>query len=139
MKINTRFFLLLFSFLVVACSQSPLEQAEQTAVDFSEAMYSLKLDKAKEYCTPKASKIIDFIASNVKEEDFTKLKEAGDLDISILESNIDPGDSTATVKLKISNFIQLNLLTGKSTIEKEKEEEVDMVKVNDKWLVDLHK
>jgi hypothetical protein len=139
MKNLNHLFLLLFILFFVACSQTPQRQAEKAAVSFSKAMYSLNLDEAKKYCTPDASKILSFIASNVKEEDLNILKDAKDLEVSVIESTMDPGDSTATVNLKISNYIQLNMMSGKSSIEKEKEEKVDLVKVNNKWLVDLHK
>jgi len=139
MKKNSLFFLLPLLILLVACSSTPQSEAEKTAVNFSKAMYSLKLDEAKKYCAPDASRILSFVASNIKKEDLKLLKEAGEADISVIDSSIDPGDSTATVNLKISNYIQLNLMTGKATIEKEKEEKVDLIKVKDKWLVDLHK
>lgn len=139
MKNVNRFFLFFIVFLIVACSHTPLGQAEKTAVDFSKAIYTLKLDEAKKYCTPNGAKLIEFIASNLKEEDIDVLKDAGDVKISVIGSTVDPGDSTATVNLKISNYLQINLMGGKSTIEKEKEEKVDLVKVGDKWLVDLHK
>lgn len=139
MKMPNKILLLFFVLIMISCNHTPQNKAAQTALNFYKAMYSLKLNEAKQYCTPEATKLVDFIASNIKETDFIKLKEAGDPEISVVESNINPGDSTATVKLKVSNYIQLNLLTGKSTIEKEKEDEVDLVKINDKWLVDLHK
>ncbi|WP_321517227.1 DUF4878 domain-containing protein [uncultured Bacteroides sp.] len=139
MKKTHRFFLLLLIPLFVACSHTPQKEAEKVAVNFSKAMYNLNFDDAKKYCTPDASKILSFIASNIKEEDLKLLKKSGDVDVSVVESTLNSGDSTATVNLKISNYIQINIMSGKSTIEKEKEERVDLVKVKDKWLVDLHK
>ena len=139
MKNVNQLFLLLFIIVVASCSQTPQKQAEKAAVNFSKAMYSLDFDEAKKYCTPDAFKILSFIASNVKEEDIKMMKDAGDVEVTVIESLVNPGDSTATVNLKISNYIQLNMMSGKSFIEKEKEEKVDLVKVDDKWLVDLYK
>ncbi len=139
MKNVNQLFLLLFIPVIVSCSQTPQKQAEKAAVNFSKAMYGLDFDEAKKYCTPDAFKILSFIASNVKEEDIKMMKDAGDVEVTVIESLVNPGDSTATVNLKISNYIQLNMMSGKSFIEKEKEEKVDLVKVNDKWLVDLYK
>jgi hypothetical protein len=139
MKKTNKLFLLLLATLMVACSQTPQNQAEKAAVNFSKAMYSLKFDEAKKYCTPDAYKILSFVASNVKQEDLDLLKKSGDVDVSVIESTMDQGDSTATVNLKISNYIQLNMMSGKSIIEKEKDEKVYLVKVKDKWLVDLLK
>jgi hypothetical protein len=101
-------------------------------------MYGLNFDEAKEFCTPDAEKILVFIASNTNDEDLNTLKKAGDVKVSVIESTVYPGDSTATVKLKISNYVQLNMMGGKPAIEKEKQEKVDLVRINDKWLVDLH-
>ena len=139
MKNVNQLFLLLFIPVIVSCSQTPQKQAEKAAVNFSKAMYRLDFDEAKKHCTPDAFKILSFIASNVKEEVIKMMKDAGDVEVTVIESLVNPGDSTATVNLKISNYIQLNMMSGKSFIEKEKEEKVDLVKVNDKWLVDLYK
>ena len=79
-----------------------------------------------------------FLASNTNDEDLNTLKKAGDVKVSVIESTVYTGDSTATVNLKISNYVELNMMGSKPTIEKEKVEKVDLVKINDKWLVDLH-
>nr|WP_321378179.1 hypothetical protein [uncultured Bacteroides sp.] len=138
MKKVKQFILLILISFVSACSQTPQDKAEDAAVRFSKAMYSLNFDEAKEFCTPDAEKILVFIASNTNDEDLNTLKNAGDVKVSVIESTVYPGDSTATVNLKISNYLQLNMMGGKPTIEKEKEEKVDLVRINDKWLVDLH-
>ncbi len=137
-KVNDISLLLLVCFLM-ACNSIPQQKAEDTAVDFSKAMYNLQFEDAKTMCTPNTSAILSFIASNLKEENIEMLKKAGEAKISVIESTLNPGDSTATVTLKVSNYLQLNMMSGKSTIEKEKEETIDLVKVNDKWLVDMHK
>lgn len=141
MKKVNQLILLFIIFFTAACSETPQDQAEEVALNFSKAMYTLNFDEAKSFCTPDAENILIFIASNVNDEDLNTVKKAGDVDVSVsvIESTVYPGDTTATVNLKISNYVQLNMMGGKSSIEKEKEEKVDLVKVGDKWLVDLHK
>lgn len=139
MKTSSRFLsALLFITLCFSCKHAPEQEVENRAKEFVDALYNLDYEEAQKYCTSQSNTIISFLASNVNEEHLSMAKNAGKAQVVILKADINEDGTTATVLFKITNYLKINLLEGESYIDKETEKEIDLVKEDGKWLVDLH-
>jgi major membrane immunogen (membrane-anchored lipoprotein) len=112
------FFIMGFLSLVIACNKEdgPEQVAEKFLVHISKAEFK----EAKEYCDEKSGGFLDMMAGMVGENKPTE-EEAGTIEIIKSEINEDK----AKVTYKNSN--------------EEGEKTLDLVKVDDKWLVTIDK
>lgn len=101
-------FLFLTSALLVSCSNSAGEVAEK----FTEAVAKGQVDEAKEYATEATGKLLDFAAS------MGAAKVRSNVDYTIVKDSV--VDDRAWVTLED---------------QKGNREEVDLVKIDGKWLV----
>lgn len=112
----------------VACSGGGTP--EVVAEKFLKAIYTADFEGAKQYCTDETKQTIDFIAAFASE----KKEEMKKADVKIEQKSVvvaEDGNS-AEVELIIHGSMDLD----KGEIVDTKEEKVQVVKVDDKWLVD---
>lgn len=129
---------LLYLFLLTSCNQTPEAIVKDVTMDFAKAFYNLNLEKAQKYTTFSSKTFISLLASNIDQEDIEKIKKAGGASVEIMDVVLENNGETAIVKCKITNYLKLNFIKGVSTIEKEFEKELNLIKYEDKWLIDLH-
>lgn len=118
---------------VSSCSsEGPLKVAE----DFSAAFYTADFEKAATYCTEDGASILTVITTMMPSEIKEKMK-ASNPKVSVDGLSFDADNKNeATVRLKISNYIDSK--SGKLKTEPTVEE-LDMVSEDGVWKVNIHK
>jgi hypothetical protein len=120
-KILTKgLFILSFLFVTISCNQE--DGPEQVAEKFLNHLNKAEFDKAKEFCDEKSGEFLGMMAGMVGDNKPTE-EEAGKIEIIKTEYNEDK--TTAKVTYKNS--------------KDEKENALDLIKVEDKWLVTINK
>lgn len=103
-----------------ACSGDNKDQLTSTVDSFSTAYFNWRFPAALKYCTPESQQWLVFAASQVNKSDVEALRNKQE-GASCKIDNIDfTDDSTATVKVVVSNFLAMDTigLAPKSIAEK---------------------
>ena len=103
---------------------------EVVAEKFMKAVYTADFEGAKQYCTDETKQTIDFIAAFAAE----KKDEMKKADVAIEQKSVvvAEDENSAEVTLIVHGSLDLN----KGEVVDAKEEKLQVVKVDDKWLVD---
>ncbi|MCK9611536.1 MAG: DUF4878 domain-containing protein [Bacteroidales bacterium] len=121
------FLLVIFSLLIFSCKtrQKNENQAAETAVKFLKHLAKFEFDQARMYGTETTSKTIDMISmmyemskKNGKEADF----QPKDINVEVIKTAIDGKNAIVNYKNENGEIKQ-----------------VELVKVNGKWLVNMKK
>ncbi len=103
---------------------------EVVAEKFLKAVYTADFEGAKQYCTDETKQTIDFIAAFASE----KKDEMKKADVRIEQKSVviaEDGNS-AEVEVIVHGALDID----KGEVIEQKEEKLQLVKVDDKWLVD---
>ena len=103
---------------------------EVVAEKFIKAVYTADFEGAKQYCTDETKQTIDFIAAFAAE----KKDEMKKADVTIEQKSVvvAEDENSAEVTLIVHGSLDLN----KGEVVDAKEEKLQVVKVDGKWLVD---
>lgn len=121
-------FALLPLLAIAACSGGG--GPEVVAEKFLKAVYTADFEGAKQYCTDETKQTIDFIAAFASE----KKDEMKKADVKIEQKSVviaEDGNS-AEVEVIVHGALDID----KGEVIEQKEEKLQLVKVDDKWLVD---
>lgn len=121
-------FALLPLLAIAACSGEG--GPEVVAEKFLKAVYTADFEGAKQYCTDETKQTIDFIAAFASE----KKDEMKKADVKIEQKSVviaEDGNS-AEVEVIVHGALDID----KGEVIEQKEEKLQLVKVDDKWLVD---
>ena len=138
MKINS---LIITAILCIfySCSDSSTHRQEQleTCVDsFSIYFFNYQFEKARRFVTPVSGKWLELAASNVIEEDLDVLiqqEEGATIEIeSIAMSDTDP---TATVCVKVNNYLPLNKIGIPARMQEQGVFQLNAVESNGSWKI----
>lgn len=93
-----------------ACSGDNKDQLENTVDSFSTAYFNWRFPAALKYCTPQSRQYLVFAASQVNKSDVEALRNKQE-GANYKIANIDfKDDSTATVKVVVSNFLAMDTI-----------------------------
>ena len=93
-----------------ACSGDNKNQLESTVDSFSTAYFNWRFPAALKYCTPQSRQWLIFAASQVNKSDVEALRKKRE-GASCKIDDIDfKDDSTATVKVVVSNFLAMDTI-----------------------------
>lgn len=93
-----------------ACSGDNKDQLESTVDSFSTAFFNWRFPAALKYCTPQSRQYLVFAASQVNKSDVEALRNKQE-GANYKIDNIDfKDDSTATVKIVVSNFLAMDTI-----------------------------
>lgn len=126
-KIALMFFAAM-AFALLGCKSD--SSPEAVAESFLKALYTADFEQAKSFCTEESKQAIDFVAAFASQSvDQMKNAKVG---FELLSSTISEDGSTAVVLAKITGTLDLQ----KNEVVEEKEEKVNLVNIDGKWLVD---
>lgn len=114
--------LLVMTFLFVAIACNKEDGPEQVAEKFLQHLNKAEYDLAKQYCDEKSAEFLDMMAGFAGDN---KPSEDEVPTVEIIKTEYNDDKTTAKVTYKNSN--------------EEKENALDLVKVEDKWLVTINK
>lgn len=124
--------------LFVACKNTPEieDEIRNDIGKFADSYFNYDLHKTLEYCTPESRKWIQYAASNIKERDLVVLRsqEKG-AKTEIKDIEISDDDSTAVVKIQVSNFMQTDTIDSPGRMTDNTFYRIKAVKRNGRWLV----
>lgn len=103
---------------------------ELVAEEFLKAVYTADFTKAKKLCTEESQQVIDFVAAFASES--TERMKKSDVTCEIVSSNIAEDGNSAKVVVKVKGTYDLQ----KKEIVEQRDEKLNLVKVDKKWLVD---
>lgn len=111
-------FLLLVMPLLMACGASKdgsEDQLKEVADSFSVGYFNYDLQKAKRFCTDDSEKWLQYIASNIQQEDVDILRQQ-DLPATVQVGEVSyTGDSSAIVNISVQNFLKMDSI-GKAGV-----------------------
>ena len=93
-----------------ACSGDNKNQLESTVDSFSTAYLNWRFPAALKYCTPQSRQWLIFAASQVNESDVDALRNKQEGAKSKIDDIDFTNDSTATVKVVVSNFLAMDTI-----------------------------
>lgn len=106
---------------------------------FSCHYFNWQYQKALHYVTPESEKWLRFEASQVHQVDVDMLKSMEEgATCEIGEVTYLNDDSLATVKVNVTNYLEKDTIGGDSHIVGKATFVLNMVYINDKWLVNLN-
>lgn len=136
MKIYTLFCISLFTLL--GCHQltgsREDESADRQLNKFATAYFNYDLVEAANYVTPESMKWLQFLATNITQEDLDLLNQTNEASIEGIDYQT-IGDTTRTAVVTISNYFVADSLEGQGHQEEQQEFLLHMVKRDGKWLV----
>lgn len=85
------------------------EQLRDTASAFAQTYFNWQFNDALAHCTPSSQRWISYAASQVKQDDVDKLRNAEQGARSeIKKIHFEEGDSMASVVMKVENFLSMD-------------------------------
>lgn len=115
-------FLAVMTMFSCSSSQSP----GQVAIDFLQSIENGDIKKARELSTEASGAMIGMLESPMFKEELKKAAEASNTKYEVIDTKIDGDKAICTLKM----------IDGKST---EGQTELNLVKKDGKWLVDMNK
>lgn len=115
-------FLLLVLPMLIACGENrdgSEEQLVEVADSFSLGYFNYDLQKAKRFCTDDSEKWLQFIASNIQQEDVDILRQQ-EVSATVEVGEVSyTGDSSAVVNITVQHFLKMDSIgkTGVMTDE----------------------
>lgn len=116
------------AFIFAACKSASTPEA--VAESFLKAVYTADFEKAKTLCTNESKQAIDFVAAFASQS-VNQMKKAK-VGFELISATIAEDGNSAVVMAKLTGTLDLQ----KEEVVDEKEEKVNLVKVDNKWLVD---
>lgn len=130
------FAMLSLIFMVTSCGK---KGPESVAEKFANAFVKYDMEEAKKYATPQSAELLDAIGSAVTPEAKEAAKGAKATFVSVNNTS----DTTAVVNFTISNFVEINFFNNDgepfNILPEKKDFNVNMLKVDDKWLANVSK
>lgn len=131
-------FLLLVLPMLIACGESrdgSEEQLVEVADSFSVGYFNYDLQKAKRFCTDDSEKWLQFIASNIQQEDVDILRQQEESATVEVGEVSYTGDSSAVVNITVQHFLKMDSIgkTGVMTDEADFKLNADIH--NGRWFI----
>lgn len=111
------------------------EAVGKKAIDFAEAYYNQRYEKAMELTTPESRKWITFWVSNLTEDDLAVLSQYPEASKATLGEVSITSDTTATAGLTIDKAFVADSLGQAGHMEDNKTLRLHLVKRDKKWFV----
>lgn len=123
--------------LVASCGRDGDEDQLKADVDsFAVHYFNWRYQDAVPYCTEESLPWLRFAASNVHQEDVDSLRAMDSGAACSIDAVDYTSDSTATVRLKVENFLHKDTIGGVSHLVEAASVELPLV-YRDKWKVHL--
>lgn len=105
-------FTLIMLFLLTCCTLSSKEKdLKQTAESFALNLYSWQLDHAMSQCTPSSKKAIQFLASNLSEQDVALIQaQEAYPEVEVSFDNPQKEDTLVTIYIKVQGALLMKQL-----------------------------
>ena len=93
----------------------------ETCVDsFATHYFNYQFEDALRFCTPESERWLVYAASNVHQADIDILKKLSQgAEIEIQDIDIEAGDTTATVRIVVRNFLRMDTIGTQGHMTKE--------------------
>lgn len=114
------------------------EQLRDTASAFAQTYFNWQFNDALTYCTPSSKRWMIYVASQVKQDDVEKLRNAEQgARPEIKKIHYEEGDSVASVVMKVENFLSMDSLDAVGHFVKSATYTLQFVQLNERWKVRL--
>ena len=114
------------------------EQLRDTASSFAQTYFNWQFNDALAHCTPSSQRWISYAASQVKQDDVDKLRNAEQgASSEIKEINYQEGDSVASVVMKVENFLSMDSIGTVGHFVESATYTLPLVQLNKRWKVKL--
>ena len=127
--------------LIVLCACTDHKNEEQlrdTASAFAQTYFNWQFNDALTHCTPSSQRWISYAASQVKQDDVEKLRNAEQgASSEIKEINYQEGDSVASVVMKVENFLSMDSIGAVGHFVESATYTLQLVQLNKQWKVRL--
>lgn len=122
-----------------ACTNKKNEvQLRDTASAFAQTYFNWQFNDALSHCTPSSQRWISYAASQVKQDDVDKLRNAEQGARSeIKKIHYEEGDSVASVVMKVENFLSMDSLDAVGHFVESATYTLQLVQLNNRWKVRL--
>lgn len=127
--------------IFAACGNGRSEEdnARNEVERFAKTFFNYDLKTAQEYCTLESRRWIEYIATNIGEDDIEVLRSKEDKAEVTVKSIILDNDSAGTATIAISNYLRLDTIGKAGTISDLTSVRMQIVKRNGRWMVDIRK
>ena len=114
------------------------EQLRDTASSFAQTYFNWQFNDVLAHCTPSSQRWISYAASQVKQDDVEKLRNAKQGARSeIKKIHYEEGDSMASVVMKVENFLSMDSLDAVGHFVKSATYTLQLVRQTKQWKVRL--
>ena len=134
LRMKTLLKMMSVAFMAIVFTACSSNNPESVAVDFTEAVYTGHLEKAKSYCTERGEKTMAML-SKMLESRIDMMKDT-DPEVKVIECEVSEDGESAKVKVEVSKFLDGN--DGEIS-DKPKNETVRLKKVDGDWKVEFSK
>lgn len=127
-----------FSFMGCQSHEGSKEQMENAIDSFATHYYNWHFAEALKYCTPTSERWLRYMASNVHEEDIDLLRsKEEDATIEINDIDFHDDEVTATARITISNFLQMDTIGQAAHLIEQATFPLQLEMQQGKWKVNL--
>lgn len=128
----------LFAYASCQPHEGSEKQLKEDADSFATQYYNWHFERALAYCTPASERWLRYAASNVHPADIDLLRAKPE-DASVEISDVEFGDDevSATVSLKVSNFLRMDTIGKEAHLVDEAYFQLPMALHQGKWKIDL--
>lgn len=137
-KATQHLFTLIMLFLLTCCTLSSKEKdLKQTAESFAFNLYSWQLDHAMNQCTPSSKKAIQFLASNLSEQDVALIQaQEAYPEVEVSFDNPQKEDTLVTIYIKVQGALLMKQLGKPLQPTDNAYFSVNMIYRNNEWKAD---
>ncbi len=137
-KATQHLFSLIMLFLLTCCTLSSKEKdLKQTAESFAFNLYSWQLDHAMNQCTPSSKKAIQFLASNLSEQDVALIQaQEAFPEVEVSFDNPQKEDTLVTIYIKVQGALLMKQLGKPLQPTDNAYFSVNMIYRNNEWKAD---
>lgn len=128
-------------FVLLSCSDINHEEKdriERCIIGFSEAYFNYELNKACDYSTADSRKWLEYIASNIDDNDLAVINAQDTYaDVSIVDIEYNSSDSTGMTTVEVNNFYALDTIGNHGHIVSNAKFNINFIKENGGYKVKM--
>lgn len=134
-KLPFCFVFFLFTLSAGCSPQTEQERAGTCAVAFCESFYNLNYPLATNYVTPSSLPLLQYYASNIRQEHLDAVRQSGIATVSLIHTELEENGQEGRVVCRIQNVLETDFINGTFSFTEEIRDTLIVQQTEGTWQV----
>ncbi len=125
-----------FFVIGISCSsETEQDRAGKCAVAFCESFYNLNYPAASGYVTPSSLPLLQYYASNIRQEHLDAVRQSGMATVSLVRTELDEDEQQGWAVCRIQNFIEMDFVNETCAFTEAFQDTLLLQRTDGKWRI----